>query len=100
MKVDGFVNDIRWSYNYSTIYFFVKRYDSRAVIPHANQFGLEIINMGSMASLGGALGRRMSPVTGATIICAGIAGVNPIEVIKRNTPGMILAMITAMFILL
>lgn len=73
---------------------------NEAVTPHANQFGLEIINMGSMASLGGALGRTMSPITGATIICAGIAGVNPIEVAKRNTPGMILAMIAAMFILL
>jgi len=57
-----------------------------AVTPHANQFGLEFINMGSMAFLEGVLGRAMSPITGATIICAGIAGVNPIEVAKRNTP--------------
>jgi DcuC family C4-dicarboxylate transporter len=73
---------------------------NEAVTPHANQFGLEIVNMGSMAALGGALGRTMSPITGATIICAGIAGVNPMEVAKRNAPGMILAIIAAMFILL
>lgn len=73
---------------------------NEAVTPHAPEFGMDIINMGSMASLGGALGRTMSPITGATIICAGIAGVNPIEVAKRNAPGMILAIIAAMFILL
>jgi len=73
---------------------------NEAVTPHAKQFGLEIANMGSMAALGGALGRTMSPITGATIICAGIAGVNPMEVAKRNAPGMILAIIAAMFILL
>ena len=73
---------------------------NEAVTPHAQQFGLEIVNMGSMASLGGALGRTMSPITGATIICAGIAGVNPMEIAKRNSLGMILAMIVSMFILL
>jgi DcuC family C4-dicarboxylate transporter len=56
--------------------------------------------MGSMASLGSALGRTMSPITGATIICAGIAGVNPMEVAKRNAPGMVVAMIVAMLVLL
>ena len=73
---------------------------NEAVTPHAQQFGLEIVNMGSMASLGGALGRTMSPITGATIICAGIAGVNPMEVAKRNALGMICAMVVAMLILL
>lgn len=73
---------------------------NEAVTPHAKEFGLEIVNMGSMASLGGALGRTMSPITGATIICAGIAGVNPMEVAKRNAPGMVVAMIVAMLVLL
>ena len=31
------------------------------------------VQMGSMATLGGTLGRTMSPIAGATIICAGIA---------------------------
>lgn len=73
---------------------------NEAVTPHAADFGLEIANMGSMAALGGALGRTMSPITGATIICAGIAGVNPMEVAKRNALGMILAIIAGMLILL
>ncbi|MDF2500545.1 MAG: C4-dicarboxylate anaerobic carrier-like protein [Anaerosporomusa subterranea] len=73
---------------------------NEAVTPHAQKFGLDVISMGSMASLGGALGRTMSPITGATIILAGIAGVNPMEIAKRNTPGMIIAIIVAMFILL
>ena len=73
---------------------------NEAVTPHALQFGIEPIRMGSIATLGGALGRTMSPITGAGIICATIAGVNPMELAKRNAPGMILAIIAAMFILL
>ena len=37
---------------------------NEAVTPHAQMFGLEIINMGSIAALGGALGRTMSPIAG------------------------------------
>lgn len=73
---------------------------NEAVTPHAAQFGLQIINMGSMAALGGALGRTMSPLAGAAIVVSTIAGVTPLEVAKRNMPGMILAAIVAMFILL
>lgn len=73
---------------------------NEAVTPHAKQFGLEIINMGSIATLGGALGRTMSPIAGACIICASIAGVNPMQLAKRNAPGMLIAVIVSMFILL
>ncbi len=73
---------------------------NEAVTPHAKQFGLEIINMGSIATLGGALGRTMSPIAGACIICASIAGVNPMQLAKRNAPGMVIAVIVSMFILL
>lgn len=73
---------------------------NEAVTPQAAQFGLEIINMGSIAALGGALGRTMSPLAGAAIIVATMAGVNPLEVAKRNAPGMIIAAIVAIFILL
>lgn len=41
---------------------------NEAVTPHAAQFGLQAIDMGSMAALGGTLGRTMSPIAGATII--------------------------------
>lgn len=73
---------------------------NEAVTPHAAQFGLSIIDMGSVAVLGGALGRTMSPIMGGCIIVAGLAGVNPMEVAKRNAPGMIIAMIVGMFVLL
>ena len=56
--------------------------------------------MGSMAALGGTLGRTMSPIAGATIICAGIAGVDPMGVCKRNALGITLALLAGMVILL
>ncbi len=73
---------------------------NEAVTPHAAQFGLQAIDMGSMAALGGTLGRTMSPIAGATIICAGIAGVDPMEVCKRNALGITLALLAGMVILL
>ena len=73
---------------------------NQTVTPHAVQLGLTQVNMGSIATLSGALGRTMSPIAGAAIICATIAGVNPMELAKRNAPGMVAAVIAAMLILL
>jgi len=73
---------------------------NEAVTPHAPKFGLEVINMGSIAALTGCFGRTMSPIAGATIVCATIAGVSPMELAKRNAPGMMIATIVSMFILL
>ncbi len=73
---------------------------NEAVTPYAAQFGIAPENMGTVAALGGALGRTMSPICGATVVCAGIAKVNPMELAKRNAPGMIIAAIVSMFILL
>ena len=70
-----------------------------AVTPHAEQFGMGIIQMGSLATLGGCLGRTMSPLAGAAIVCAGLAGVNPLEISKRLAPGMIIAVTVCMFML-
>ena len=70
-----------------------------AVTPHAEQFGMGISQMGALATLGGCLGRTMSPLAGATIVCAGLAGVNPLEIAKRNAPGMIIAVTVCIFIL-
>jgi DcuC family C4-dicarboxylate transporter len=71
-----------------------------AITPHAAQFGFGIIEMGQQAQVVGALGRSMSPVAGAAIVCAGLAKVNPIELTKRNAPAMVLAAITTMLVLL
>ena len=73
---------------------------NESITPHAAQFGISIIDMGSIAALGGTLGRTMSPIAGATIICAGIAGCSPLEVSKRNALGVTIALIAGIFILL
>lgn len=73
---------------------------NKAVTPDAAQFGLSALNMGSMAAIGGALGRTMSPVAGGLIICATLAGVSPMEVAKRNAPGMLIACIVTLILLL
>ena len=73
---------------------------NEAITPHAADFGMTPVQMGSMATLGGTLGRTMSPIAGATIIVAGIAGVNPMEIAKRNALPMVLAMIVGMSVLI
>lgn len=70
-----------------------------AVTPHAAQFGMTIVGLGNLATLAGTLGRTMSPVAGACIVVAGIAGVSPLEVAKRNMPGMIIASVVAFLML-
>lgn len=72
---------------------------NQAITPHAAVFGLDMASLGTTASLAGALGRTMSPVAGAAIICAGLAKVNPIEITKRNGPGMVIAALVTMFML-
>jgi DcuC family C4-dicarboxylate transporter len=73
---------------------------NESVTPHALNFGMSVSNMGSMAALAGALGRTMSPLAGAAIICAGIAKVSPFELSKRLAPGMVLASVASLFILM
>lgn len=55
-----------------------------AVTVHAQAFGLNPLHLGAAVAAAGGLGRSMSPIAGACIICAGYAGVNPIELAKRN----------------
>lgn len=73
---------------------------NESVTVHAESFGFHVANMGSLAALSGALGRGMSPIAGATIICATLAKVNPFEIAKRNALGMVLASVAAMIILM
>ena len=73
---------------------------NEAVTPHAAEFGISTMNMGSIAALGGTLGRTISPIAGATIICAGIAGVDLMEVCKRNALGIVCALLVGMVLLL
>ena len=55
---------------------------NNAVSAHAPEFGLDIMNMGAMTVLSGGIGRSVSPVAGAMIICAGLAKVSPITVTR------------------
>jgi DcuC family C4-dicarboxylate transporter len=57
---------------------------NEAITPHAADFGLTIVQLGSVAQIAAGLGRSMSPVAGGVIILAGIAGVNPMEIAKRT----------------
>ena len=71
-----------------------------AVTPFANDFGYGIAELGSMAQIGAGLGRCMSPVAGAGIILARMAGVNPMELTKRNAIPAIIAVFIVMITLL
>ena len=71
-----------------------------AAMDNTGHVPLDIIDMGSQTFLSGALGRSMSPVAGAAIVCATLASVNPIEITKRNGVGMVLAALVTMFILM
>ena len=73
---------------------------NEAVTPHAAKFGLDVTKMGSLAALTGALGRTASPISGACIVCASLTGVSPMEIAKRNMPGMVICVIVGMFLLL
>jgi len=64
-----------------------------AVTPHAQLFGMTITDLGSLSTLSGTLGRAMSPVAGGTIICATLAGVNPIDIVKRTAPGLLISLV-------
>lgn len=70
-----------------------------AITPFAEQFGLSIMDLGSLAQIAGAMGRSMLPIAGAAIICAGLAKVNPIEVSKRNALPCLASAIVLMFLL-
>lgn len=71
-----------------------------AVTPHAPSFGLQIADMGAIVQATGNLGRCMSPVAGVSIICAKMAGVNPMELTKRNAIPCIVAGIVMMLLVL
>jgi C4-dicarboxylate transporter, DcuC family len=72
---------------------------NKAVTIHAEQFGMLPTDMGSLAVIAGALGRTMSPIAGGAIICSAFAGINPMELAKRNAPGMFIAVTVSMLIL-
>ena len=63
------------------------------------KFSVTVFVCYSLAQIAGAMGRSMSPVAGAAIICAGLAKVNPMEVSKRNAlPCLAAALVLMLFL--
>lgn len=72
---------------------------NEAVTPHARSFGLEPDLLGYLAMMSAHFGRLSSPLAGGLILAAGIAGVNPIEIVKRTAPAMFVTMIVLYVVL-
>lgn len=75
--------------------------DSATMIFNSNMVlqGLPIMNLGSLAYIGGALGRVLSPLAGSTIICAYLAGSSLGELVQCNAIGIAAALIGLALIL-
>ncbi len=71
---------------------------NEAVTPHAAKFGMTVENLGYLATLSGNFGRLSSPLAGGMILVAGIAGVSPIDVVKRTAPVMFVLLMTLFFL--
>ncbi len=72
---------------------------NEAVTPHASEFGLTIPSLGYLAVIAGSFGRLSSPLCGGLILVAGIAGVEPLEIVKRTAPVMLVMVLAAYFLL-
>ena len=68
---------------------------NEAVSIHADKFGMSILNMGAMVVLSGGIGRSMAVFSAAMILCAGIAKVQPLDIIKYNSVAMVAALLTS-----
>ncbi len=66
---------------------------NEAVTPHAAEFGMTIPSLGVLAALAGSFGRQASPLCGGLILVAGIAGVSPMEVVRRTAPPMFVLLV-------
>lgn len=71
---------------------------NEAVTPHAAEFGLTIPDLGYLAIVSATLGRVSSPIAAGMIVIAGIAGVSPLDVVKRSAPVMIATLAVLYFI--
>lgn len=72
---------------------------NEAVTPNAAKFGLQIADLGWLAVICGSFGRLSSPLAGGVILVAGMAGVNPMEIVKRSAPVMLCVLFVAYFLL-
>ncbi len=68
---------------------------NEAVTPHAADFGMSIPSLGYLAVVAGSFGRLSSPLCGGLILVAGIAAVEPLEIVKRSAPVMLVMVVAA-----
>lgn len=68
---------------------------NEAVSVHAERFGMDVLHMGAMVVLSGGIGRSMALFSAAMILCAGIAKLQPMDIIKYNSYAMVAALLTA-----
>lgn len=73
---------------------------NEAITTHAIELGFDQAKLGMAAAITGALGRTASPIAGACIVCAGIAGINPLGIAKRTFVAMLLSVVIIAFVLL
>lgn len=67
---------------------------NEAVTVHALDLGVNMVDMGSLATFAGSLGRCMSPVAGVCFVCAGLARVDPASLVKRTLLPSICALVS------
>lgn len=68
---------------------------NEAVSVHAEKFGMSVLDMGAMVVLSGGIGRSMAVFSAAMILCAGIAKLQPLDIIKYNGFAMVAALLTS-----
>ncbi|NLY04094.1 MAG: C4-dicarboxylate transporter DcuC [Campylobacter sp.] len=73
---------------------------NEAITIKAHELGFDQATLGMLAAISGALGRTASPIAGACIVCAGLAGANPFHIAKRTVLGSVIGVLFIAFFLL
>ena len=68
---------------------------NEAVTPHAESFGMTIPDLGFLAVMAGGIGRTCSPLAGGVILAAGLAGISPMDLVKRTAPACVVMLIVS-----
>jgi len=59
---------------------------------------MTIDGLGYLAMMAAGIGRQASPLAGGIILLSGIAGVSPVEVVKRTAPAAVVMVLTLYFL--
>lgn len=73
---------------------------NKAVTIHASELGFDEAKLGAAVAMSAVLGRYLSPILGACIIVSAIAGVSPLEIVKRTALGCIISVLFIAIVLL